>query len=697
MLKVIGDVDQITRFNQLPLSSKTIAGLEKGHFMNMTPVQKQSLLHSLCRRDILGAAKTGSGKTLAFLIPVLERLYLENWTVRDGLGALILSPTRELALQIFEVLRKIGAKHSLSAGLVIGGKDLKSERESINRMNILVATPGRLLQHMDQTSGFAWDNLQVLVLDEADRILDMGFAKTVDAVLKSLPRDRQTLLFSATQTNSVKDLARVSLSSPHSVSLYNGEESFTPAQLKQHYVLTSLPDKLDRLFSFVKGHTGSKGLVFLSSCKQVRFVYEAFCKLQPGVPLLCLHGKQKQVKRMNIFYEFCQKKDAFLFCTDIAARGLDFPAVDWVIQIDCPEDVDTYVHRVGRTARYESAGNGILFLLPSEAPEMLKLLETKNIPIAALSPDARSVKPRWNLTSHLQSQCSADPEIKYLAQKTLVSYVRSIHLQHNKRVFKVSELPLDEFARSLGLPGAPKLRFIPRSSDKNASRELLKEQGVSKPVSRECSSDSESEKVDDSANTTKQIRKIDKMFKKKNLNVLSEHYAKLRENEDSGASSVDVDVDVDEAESSEDDLLTIKRADHEIKEEDLPSITGAALKPARRDILKTKKRYLVKVAAKQMSAGSKRLIFDDDGHAEEAFPYEKESSFNRDAAQSMASEYASQSLSVMKEADVEDRARERDRLREKKAHKKRKIKARENDDDGSEDLNSAPRLLSDSE
>ena len=656
--------------------------------MNMTDIQKKSLLYSLCRRDILGAAKTGSGKTLAFLIPVLERLYLENWTVRDGLGALILSPTRELALQIFEVLRKIGSKHSLSAGLVIGGKDLKSERDSINRMNILVATPGRLLQHMDQTSGFVWDNLQVLVLDEADRILDMGFAKTVDAVLKSLPRDRQTLLFSATQTSSVKDLARVSLNNSHLVSLYNEEENTTPIQLKQQYVLTSLPDKLDRLLTFVKGHTGAKGLVFLSSCKQVRFVFESFCKLQPGVPLLCLHGKQKQIKRMNIFHEFCQKKDAFLFCTDIAARGLDFPAVDWVLQVDCPEDADTYVHRVGRTARYESAGNGILFLLPSEAPEMLKLLEAKKIPITALSPDARSVKPRWNLTSHLQSQCSADPEIKYLAQKTLVSYVRSIHLQHNKNIFKVSELSLDEYARSLGLPGTPKLRFIARPSDKNASRALSSEkQQISKTAD---SSASESESEIDKSNITKQVRKIDKMFKKKNLNVLSEHYAKLRENSksDEGHSGAVVS-----GESSDDDLLTIKRTDHEIKEEDLPSVTGPALKPARRDILKTKKRYLIKVANKETSGTSKRLIFDDDGLAEEAFPYEKESTFNRSTAQAMASEYTSQSLSVMQEADVEDRARERDRLRERKAIKKRKTKAREDED---EDFD-APRLQSDLE
>ena len=690
MLKVIGDVEQVTRFNQLPLSAKTIAGLERGHFMEMTPVQKQSLLHSLCRRDILGAAKTGSGKTLAFLIPILERLYLENWTVRDGLGALILSPTRELALQIFEVLRKIGSKHALSAGLVIGGKDLKSEREAINRMNILVATPGRLLQHMDQTCGFVWDNLQILVLDEADRILDMGFARTVDAVLKSLPRDRQTLLFSATQTSSVKDLARVSLRNSHSVSLNTGVENSTPTQLKQHYVLTSLPDKLDRLLSFIKGHTSSKGLVFLSSCKQVRFVYETFCKLQPGAPLLCLHGKQKQIKRMNIFYDFCQKKEAFLFCTDIAARGLDFPAVDWVLQLDCPEDVDTYIHRVGRTARYESAGNGIIFLLPSEAPEMLKLLEAKNIPIAALSPDARSVKPRWNLTSHLQSQCSADPEIKYLAQKTLVSYVRSIHLQHNKRIFKVSELSLDEFARSLGLPGTPKLRFIARSSDKNVSRELLKEQEQSikaSAMTREDSSESDGEESE--VTTTKQIRKIDKMFKKKNLNVLSDHYAKLRE---IGNGS---EVSVKDDESSEEDLLTIKRTDHEIKEEDLPSVIGAALKPARRDILKTKKRYKIKVAAKSMSAGSKRIIFNEEGGAEEAFPYEKESTFDRNEAQNMATEYAAQSLSVMERADVVDRAQERDRLREKKANKKRKIRNRENAEKSDEDYQ--PRLQSDSE
>ncbi|CAG8811828.1 12636_t:CDS:2, partial [Gigaspora rosea] len=191
---------------------------------------------------------------------LIETLYRRRWSQLDGLGALVIAPTRELAVQIFEVLRKIGRHHFLSAGLIIGGKDLHIEQERINRMNILICTPGRLLQHMDQTAGFICDNLQVLVLDEADLILDMGFEKTVNAIIENIPKHRQTLLFSATQTKSVKDLARLSLQaySDHS----------TPPSLLQHYLVCELPEKLDILFSFIKSHLQAKALVFLSSCKQ---------------------------------------------------------------------------------------------------------------------------------------------------------------------------------------------------------------------------------------------------------------------------------------------------------------------------------------------------------------------------------------------------------------------------------------------
>lgn len=245
----------------------------------MTDIQLKSLPISLSKTDILGAARTGSGKTLAFLIPILEILYRSKWGPSDGLGALVLSPTRELALQIFSVLRSIGSHHTFSAGLIIGGKggsnDVEHEAARLSRMNIIIATPGRLLQHLDQTIGFDVSNLQMLVLDEADRILDMGFSKTLDAILENLPKSnsnaqgqgRQTLLFSATQTKKVGDLARLSLKDPEYVSVREkslvqntetkGEgkkESTTstnedssnpiPSNLSQHYLTIPLPQKL---------------------------------------------------------------------------------------------------------------------------------------------------------------------------------------------------------------------------------------------------------------------------------------------------------------------------------------------------------------------------------------------------------------------------------------------------------------------
>lgn len=211
------NVNEITRFSDFPLSKKTLKGLQEAQYRLVTEIQKQTIGLALQGKDVLGAAKTGSGKTLAFLVPVLEALYRLQWTSADGLGVLIISPTRELAYQTFEVLRKVGKNHDFSAGLIIGGKDLKHEAERINNINILVCTPGRLLQHMDETICFHATNLQMLVLDEADRILDMGFADTMNAIIENLPKKRQTLLFSATQTKSVKDLARLSLKNPEYV------------------------------------------------------------------------------------------------------------------------------------------------------------------------------------------------------------------------------------------------------------------------------------------------------------------------------------------------------------------------------------------------------------------------------------------------------------------------------------------------
>ena len=327
------------------------------------------------------------------------------------------------AVQIFDVLRSIGGYHSFSAGLVIGGKNLKDERDRLSRMNILVATPGRLLQHMDQTVGFDADNLQMLVLDEADRILDMGFKRTLTALLDHLPKSRQTLLFSATQTDSVADLARLSLKDPTHIGVSTDSSlSSMPKNLEQHYLLVSLDQKLSVLWSFIKTHLQSKTIVFLSSCKQVRFVFETFCRMHPGVSLLHLHGKQKQSARLTMYQRFTGTSHAVLFATDIAARGLDFPAVDWVLQVDAPEDAETYIHRVGRTARYESKGKALLFLMPSEEEGMKAALQKKGIEVA-------KIKNRQSKTQDIQNQLQnlafQDPEIKYLGQRVCFSLLLS--------------------------------------------------------------------------------------------------------------------------------------------------------------------------------------------------------------------------------------------------------------------------------
>ena len=235
----------------------------------------------------------------------------------------------------------------------------------------------------------------MLVLDEADRILDLGFAATLTAILENLPRTRQTLCFSATQTKSVKDLARLSLREPEYLAVHAESTSATPPKLTQMVATCELHKKMETLWAFIKSHLTSKTLVFLSSCKQVRFVHEMFRRMRPGLPLAMLHGRMKQMARMKTFQAFNQAKHTVLFATDVAARGLDFPNVDWVVQADCPEDVPCYIHRVGRTARYTAQGRGLLLLCPSEAKfaeelaaakvplKTMKLNQAKNQPITS--------------------------------------------------------------------------------------------------------------------------------------------------------------------------------------------------------------------------------------------------------------------------------------------------------------------------
>lgn len=666
--KSVDDLDPksgIKAFSDLPLSAITAKGLQVSHFKTLTDIQSRALPLALKGKDILGAAKTGSGKTLAFLVPVLENLYRQKWTELDGLGALIISPTRELAIQIFEVLRKIGRYHTFSAGLVIGGRDLQEERDRLSRMNILVCTPGRMLQHMDQTAAFEIDNLQMLVLDEADRIMDMGFQSSVDAIVEHLPKQRQTMLFSATQTKKVSDLARLSLRDPEYVAVHEAAASATPTTLQQFYTVTPLPEKLNTLYSFIKSNKTAKIIVFLSSGKQVRFVYEAFRHLRPGIPLMHLHGRQKQSARLDITSKFSSSKNSCIFATDVVARGLDFPAVDWVIQLDCPEDADTYIHRVGRTARYERAGKAVLFLDPSEEEGMLKRLEHKKIPIQKTKP---RTKKQQSVQNQLQAMCFQDPDLKYLGQKAFASYSKSLFLQKDKEIFKINEYDLEGYASSMGLPGAPKIKFQKGGDThklKNAPRAVL-------------SSDEESDEdiVKIKKLKEKEVRtKYDRMFERRNQDVLSGHYSKMIVHDDEEKSRTG---DADE----DNDFLSVKRTipvDDADSEDDNVAAAGPQAKviaglgkeplvidsKRREKLLKSKKKLAI------LKEKGTKMVFDEDGVARPIYQLEGEDEFNaRGPAEEQRAKFVESEAARIQEADLEDKQLAKAKKREKKQKKK---------------------------
>jgi len=502
------------RFEDLPITKETQRALKANKFVVLRDIQKASLPHALAGRDVLGAARTGSGKTLCYVIPLLETLYRARWNVEDALGGLVICPTRELATQIFEVLRKVGVHHRFSAGLIMGGKKMDGEKKRILGMNILVATPGRLLAHMEETYGFHADNLQILILDEADRILDMGFQHQIESIMENLPSSRQTLLFSATLSKSVSKLARLSLNRPQYIKcLEETDAKPTPKKLIESYIVTKEEDKFNFLWTFIRTHVKQKIMVFMTTRKQVRFTYEIVRKMQPGCPVKHTHGKMCQPKRMATYYDFNERKGGCVFFTTaVASRGLDFPNVDWVLLYDCPSDTQSYVHSVGRTARNFAKGNSLLVLLPFQLA-FLKRLETKRI-----KPKKMVIKSEklQNITGTVRSLVAENRDFKYLGERAFVSYYRSLCLEKDKEVFDASELDSGALTRSMGLPGTPQIsgtNVTSKSKMKNMSYAMQELMGVTKKKKR--------------ADTY-----VDRLLSKKSTGVFSEHRRALRAEEE---------------------------------------------------------------------------------------------------------------------------------------------------------------------
>jgi len=423
-------------------------------FEKMTEVQARCIPLALAGKDVLGAAATGSGKTLAFLIPAIELLSNVNFKARNGTGVIIITPVRELAIQIFGVVRELCKYHKQSYGLVIGGANRKTEADKLVKgVNILVGTPGRLLDHLQNTRGFVYKNLKTLVVDEADRILEEGFEEELKSIIKCLPKERQTLLFSATQTQNVKDIARVaSRGAPAYIGVHDRREHSTAEGLEQGYVVCESDKRFLLLFTFLKKNRNKKIIVFFSTCNAVKYYSELLNYID--VSVLELHGKQKQKKRTTTFFEFCNAEKGVMLCTDVAARGLDIPAVDWIIQFDPAESPKEYIHRVGRTARgINGKGRALLFLLPNELG-FLKYLKHAKIPLNEYEFPTSKI-------ARVQNQLEKLVGKSYYLHKSAREAYRSFlqyYAQHSlKHIFNVHELNLLKVAKSFGFEVPPKV------------------------------------------------------------------------------------------------------------------------------------------------------------------------------------------------------------------------------------------------
>ncbi|KAL0535524.1 hypothetical protein IC582_029855 [Cucumis melo] len=451
-------------FDSLELSEKTLRAIKDMGFEHMTQIQDRAIPPFLAGKDVLGSARTGSGKTLAFLIPAVELLQRISFTPYNGTGVIVICPTRELAIQIHEVANELLKYHSQTLGIVTGGSSRQAEASHITKgVNLLIATPGRLLDHLQHTKNFVFKNLKCLIIDEADRILETNFEEEMKQIIKLLPKNRQTALFSATQTQKVEDLVRLSFqSTPVYIDVDDGRTKVTNEGLQQGYCVVPSAKRFIVLYSFLKRSLSKKVMVFFSSCNSVTFHADLLRHIK--IDCMDIHGKQKQQKRTSTFFAFNKAEKGILLCTDVAARGLDIPAVDWIVQYDPPDEPKEYIHRVGRTARGEgSKGNALLFLIPEEL-QFLRYLKAAKVPVKEYE---FSDKKLANVQSHLEKLVGSNYHLNKAAKDAYRTYLLAYNSHSMKDIFNVHRLDLQAIAASFCFSNPPKVNL---NIDNSASK-----------------------------------------------------------------------------------------------------------------------------------------------------------------------------------------------------------------------------------
>lgn len=463
--------------------------MESFGFETATPVQAAAVPLLLGHKDVVVEAVTGSGKTLAFLLPILQILSdpkRKSPTLRDPcrIGAIVMSPTRELAVQIFETLEKVlktGPSWNLKPLLLIGGVstalEVDFDKFRQNGGNIIIATPGRLEEFLKRFTSVVGpalkDAFEILILDEADRLLDLGFETSVRNIFEHLPKQRRTGLFSATMTEAIGDLVRTGLRNPVRITVKVESAARIPTQLSIHYkIVDSFEEKLNYFINFALKPAsetdplfGKKIIVYFATCACVDYYTQVLAFMIPH--LFSLHGKMTHKQRTTVYRDFTNVRGgAMLFCTDLAARGLDFPDIDWVIQFDPPQDPKSFLHRCGRTARSGRSGDAIV-LLQSKEDAYIEMMKNRGIPLSEYEETIRD-GAEDTFVADLINLSLNSREIYESSIRAFVSYIRFYQEHQAKFIFRLKDLDIPSLARVFGLlrlPSMPELRgfFTPQA------------------------------------------------------------------------------------------------------------------------------------------------------------------------------------------------------------------------------------------
>tara|TARA_Y100000310_G_scaffold246828_1_gene252246 strand:- start:5972 stop:7273 length:1302 start_codon:yes stop_codon:yes gene_type:complete len=358
------------KFTKLGLSKELTDVLKEFGFTEPTEIQEKTIPLALKGKDIIGGSATGSGKTLAFASAIIE-----NIEPNKKIQSLILTPTRELAEQVATSIRNFGKNKKLNVLAVYGGVKITPQINKLSKTDVLVGTPGRIIDHIDRKT-LRLDGIKILVLDEVDRMFDMGFRKDVEKIINECPEKRQTMMFSATIDQSIDYLSKKYTRNPTEIS---AKPHVDPSKLKQVYY--DVPDnkKFSLLVSLLKKESSDLVMVFCGTRRNVDFIADNLIKNE--IHAKAIHGKIEQKKRIRVLEEFHKKGLGVLVCTDVAARGLDIKGVSHVYNYDVPNDFNDYTHRIGRTARAGKDGKAITILASRDYEKFGNIIQSKEINI----------------------------------------------------------------------------------------------------------------------------------------------------------------------------------------------------------------------------------------------------------------------------------------------------------------------------